>query len=141
MVGVFLRSILIVILRILWNVIAVKENLVLLPLQETREAEPKMLVVNRQAMHCSLYKYKRLFDGLVCIREDTHRKNVFFRALPESPNPHPPPICATWSSFSNVKNYVLRIWLKKISDNDNVGCNDNYDDNDGHFDDNDDKNY
>ena len=64
-------------------------------------------------------------------------KNVFFRALPESPKSPPPltPIRATWSIFSDVKNNVLRIWQKNTDDNNDV-CNDNYD---GNFDDKDDK--
>ena len=39
------------------------------------------------------------------------KKNVFFRALPESPKPHPPlaPIRATWSFFSDVKIQDLKV--------------------------------
>ena len=45
------------------------------------------------------------------LREDINKKNVFFRALPESPNPHPlTPIRATWSSFLDVKNDVFWWW-------------------------------
>ena len=58
------------------------------------------------------------------------KKNVFFRALPESPKPPPlTPIRATWSSFFYAKNDVLRVWQEKKIDADNEGCNDNYDDN------------
>ena len=46
---------------------------------------------------------------------------------------------ATWSSFLDVKNDVLRVWPKFFYD-DNDGCNDNYDDIFGNFDDNYDKN-
>ena len=63
-------------------------------------------------------------------------KNVFFRALPESPNPPLPltPIRATWSFFY-VKNDVLGVWKKFDAGNEG-----NYDDNDGNFDYNYDKN-
>ena len=49
------------------------------------------------------------------LREDINRKkNVFFRALPESPKPPPLiSIQATWSSFFYVKNDVLGVWLEK----------------------------
>ena len=40
------------------------------------------------------------------LREGLNEKNVFFRALPELPNPPPPmtPIQATWSSFFGIRN-------------------------------------
>ena len=67
--------------------------------------------------------------------------HVFFRALPKLGNPpHPlPPIRATWSPFSGRQIDVLRVWQKKSTIDYNNGCNDNYDSNDGNFDDNDDK--
>ena len=48
------------------------------------------------------------------VREDTNEeKNVFFRALPESPKAPPlTPIRATWSYFLDVKNDVLRVCPK-----------------------------
>ena len=53
------------------------------------------------------YKYKfnciRMMDGK---GRHQREKNVFFRALPESPKPTPPmtPIRATWSSFFGSRN-------------------------------------
>ena len=68
------------------------------------------------------------------------KKNVFFRAFPESPKPPPlTPVRATWSSFLCQKRRFACITGKKF-DADNEGCNDNYDDNYGNFDDNYDKN-
>ena len=68
------------------------------------------------------------------------RKNVFFRALPESPTPPTSP------QFGQLGPLFLRqirrfacMTVKKI-DADNEGCNDNYDDNYGNFDYNYDKN-
>ena len=69
------------------------------------------------------------------------KKNVFFRALPESPIPPPP-------SDHNSGNLVLFFGRQKQSFarktnffyDDNDGFNDNYDDNFGSFDDNYDKN-
>ena len=46
-----------------------------------------------------------------------------------------PPLRATCTSFSEVKNDVVRI-LQKNTNYDSDGCNDDYD---GNFDDNDDK--
>ena len=66
-------------------------------------------------------------------------KNVFFRALPESPKPPSPQFKQLGPLFSDVKNNVLRVWPKFVDD-DNDGCNDNYDDNYGNFDDDYDKN-
>ena len=83
-----------------------------------------------------------LAEDFGSLREGVNgKKNVFFRALPESPKPPPlTPIRATWSSFLDVKNDVLRVWLIFFFDDDNDGFNDNYDDNFGNFDDNYDKN-
>ena len=67
------------------------------------------------------------------------KKNVFFRALPESPKPPLTPIRATWFSFLRQKRRFVLMTGKKF-DADNEGCNDNYDDNYGNFDDNYDKN-
>ena len=53
-------------------------------------------------------------------------KNVFFRALPESPNPPPHPQLGPL--FFYAKNDVLCVWQEKKIDADNEGCNDNYDD-------------
>ena len=53
--------------------------------------------------------------------------------------PSLPPIRATWSSFSGRQIDVLRVRPKKSTIDYNNGCNDNYDSNDGNFDDNDDK--
>ena len=53
--------------------------------------------------------YEPIALGGICrvsFREDINeKKNVFFRALPESPKPPPllTPIRATWSFFSDVK--------------------------------------
>ena len=69
-----------------------------------------------------------------------HKKNVFFQALPESPNPPPlTPIQATRSSFFTSKT-TFCVYDRKKFDADNEGCNDNYDDIYGNFDDNYDKN-
>ena len=48
------------------------------------------------------------------LREDINtKKNVFFRALPESPNPPPlTPIRATWSFFLEVKIQDLKVSLE-----------------------------
>ena len=68
------------------------------------------------------------------------KKNVFFRALPESPAPPP------WPQFGQLGPLFLRqkqrfvCMIGKKFDADNEGCNDNYDDNYGNFDDNYDKN-
>ena len=62
------------------------------------------------------------------------KKNVFFRALPESLNPPPDPNLGNLALFFYVKND------EKKFDADNEGCNDIYDDNYGNFDDNYDKN-
>ena len=79
---------------------------------------------------------------MVTTREDINRKNVFFRALPES-RKHPPP------PDPNSGNLVLCFFTSKMTfcaydrkkfDADNEGCNDNYDDNYRNFDDNYDKN-
>ena len=43
--------------------------------------------------------------------------------------------------FPVVKNDNLRVWQKKIDDDDNDRCHDNFDENFGNFDDTDDKNY
>ena len=81
-----------------------------------------------------------LWKGLIrlSLREDINRKkNIFFRALPESPKPSPPD--------PNLGNLVLFFGRKKrrfarvteiVLNDDNDGFNDNYDDN---FDDNYDK--
>ena len=64
-------------------------------------------------------------------------KNVSFRALPKLPLPPPPlpPIRATWSFFSDVKNDVLtRITERRKDDYDN-DVSDNCDHNFGTFDD------
>ena len=46
------------------------------------------------------------------------KKNVFFRALPELPNPLPlTPIRATWSFFSDVKIQDLKVNLKQPKKN------------------------
>ena len=74
------------------------------------------------------------------IREDINRKKTF--SFGHCPNHLPPPLApirATWSSFLDVKNDVLRV-RPKFFDADNDGFNDNYDDNFGNFDDNYDKN-
>ena len=47
-----------------------------------------------------------------------------------------PPIQTTWSYFFGRQNNVLRVWQKKSTDDDNYFVNDNYDSNDGNFDDN-----
>ena len=83
-------------------------------------------------MKCMILSFKMKGD----VREDINRKNVFFRALPESPNPLPPD--------PNPGNLVLFFGRQKrrfarmtefFFDDDNDGCNDNYDDNFGNFDD------
>ena len=68
-------------------------------------------------------------------------KHVFFRALPELAKPPPPlpPIRATLSSFFRTsKRRFARMTEKNTIGYDN-GFNDNYNSNDGNFDDNNDK--
>ena len=68
------------------------------------------------------------------------KKNVFFRALPESPKPHTPdPNSGNMVLFFTSKTTFCAYDRKKI-DADIEGCNDNHDDNYGNFDDNYDKN-
>ena len=46
-------------------------------------------------------------------KRSIEKKNVFFRALPELPNPPPmTPIRATWSSFSEVEIQDLKVSLE-----------------------------
>ena len=69
------------------------------------------------------------------------KKNVFFRALPQSPNPPPP-----WPQFGQLGPLFGRQKRRFASmteiffDDDNDGFNDNYDDIFVNFDDNYDKN-
>ena len=64
------------------------------------------------------------------------KKNVFFRALPESPKPQ---FGQLGPLFFTSKTTFWAYDRKKF-DADNEGCNDNYDDNYRNFDDNSDKN-
>ena len=71
------------------------------------------------------------------------KRNVFFRALPESPKPPNLP----WPQFGQLGPFFGRQkrrfarMTEIFFDNDNDGFNDNYDDNFGNFDDNYDKNH
>ena len=67
-----------------------------------------------------------------------NKKNVFFRALPESPKP-PPNSGNLVLFFGRQKRRFARM-TEIFFDDDNDGFNDNYDDNFGNFDDNYDKN-
>ena len=55
--------------------------------------------------------------------------------MSKSPNPDPPPIRATWSSFFRTSKQRFAGMTENNTDDDNDGCNDNYDDNYGNFDD------
>ena len=69
------------------------------------------------------------------------KKNVFFRALPESPKPPPPdPNSGNLVLFFKTSKTTFCAYDRIFFDNDNDGFNDNYDDNFGNFDDNYDKN-
>ena len=75
------------------------------------------------------------------LREDLNRKeNVFFRALPESPNPPPDPNLGNLVLFFGRQKRRFARMIEFFFDDDNDGFNDNYDDNFGNFDDNYDKN-
>ena len=68
-------------------------------------------------------------------------KNVFFRALPEPPKTPPPdPNSGNLVLFFVRQKRRFARMTKKKFDADNEGCNDNYDDSYGDFDDNYDKN-
>ena len=70
------------------------------------------------------------------IRENINRKkNFYFQALPESPNLG----SLVLSFFGRQKRRFAGMTVKN-SDDDKDSCNDNYYDNDGNFDDNDEKN-
>ena len=66
----------------------------------------------------------------MCKGRHRNKKNVFFRALPESPKPppHDPNSGNLVLFFLRQKRRFARMTGKKI-DADNEGCNDNYDDN------------
>ena len=74
------------------------------------------------------------------LREDITRECTFsFGHCPNQLTPPLPPIRATLSSFFRTsKRRFARMKEKSTFDYSN-GCNDNYDSNDGNFDDNDDK--
>ena len=59
------------------------------------------------------------------------KKVVYFRAGPQFGQLGP--------FFSGRQNDVLREWQEKSTNNDSVNCNNNYDSNDGNFDDYDEK--
>ena len=63
---------------------------------------------------------------------------VFFRSLPELAKPSPPNSGNLVIFFPDVKRRFARMTEKSIIDYNN-GCNENYDSNDGNFDDIDDK--
>ena len=83
-----------------------------------------------------------MLDLIKSTREDLNRKkNVFFRALPESPNPPPPdPNSGNLVLFFGRQKRRFARMTKIVLDDDNDGFNDNHDDNFGNFDDNYDKN-
>ena len=74
-------------------------------------------------------------------REDTNEKKTFsFGHCPNHLNPPPDPNSGNLVLFFlRQKRRFVRMTGKKF-DADNEGCNDNYDDNYGNFDDNSDKN-
>ena len=59
------------------------------------------------------------------------KKNVFFRALPESPTPPPDPNSGNWVLFFGRQKRRFARMTKIVLDDDNDGSNDNYDDNFG----------
>ena len=65
--------------------------------------------------------------------------HVFFRALPKLAKPPLPPIRATLSSFFRTSKRRFARMTEKNTIDYNNGFNDNYNSNDGNFDDNDDK--
>ena len=65
-------------------------------------------------------------------------KHVFFRALPKLGNPPPPPSnSGNLVTFFRTSNRRFARMTEKSTIDYNNGCNDNYDSNDGNFDDND----
>ena len=80
-------------------------------------------------------------DFLSCFREGLNeKKNVFFRALPESPNPPPDPYSGNLVLFFGRQKRRFARMAGIFFDDDNDGFNDNCDVNFGNFDDNSDKN-
>ena len=74
-------------------------------------------------------------------RHQWQKKNVFFRAFPESPNPPPPdPNSGNLVLFFGRQKRRFALMTKFFFNDDNDGFNDNYDDNFGNFDDIYDKN-
>jgi len=71
----------------------------------------KMYPLPKQFQLSSLPQFYFCVD--ICnyaLKKTSMKKNVFFRALPESPKPPPlTPIWATWSFFSDVKIQDLKV--------------------------------
>ena len=78
--------------------------------------------------------------GLTLREAINRKKNVFFRALPESPKPPPNPNSGNLVLFFGRQKRRFPRMAKFFFNDDNDGFNDNYDDNFGNFDDNYDKN-
>ena len=76
------------------------------------------------------------------IREDINRKKTFsFGHCPNHLNPPPhPPNSGNLVLFFRTSKTTFCAYDRKHFDDDNDGCNDNYDDNYGNFDDDYDKN-
>ena len=82
----------------------------------------------------------QLFSYRERLWEDINRKkNIFFRALPESPKPPPWPQFGQLGPLFWTSKTTLYTYDWNLFDDDNDGFNDNYDDNFGNFDDNYDK--
>ena len=80
-------------------------------------------------------------EVLPILGKTSMEKNVFFRALPESPKPPPPdPNSGNLVLFFGRQKRRFARMTEIFFDDDNDGFNDNYDDNFGNFDDNYDKN-
>ena len=86
-------------------------------------------------------EWKCQFRTYVGVREDINRKTTFsFGLCPNHLKPPLTPILATWSSFLDVKNDILRVGPKLFWMMIMLVSIDNYDHNLGNFDDNYDKN-
>ena len=86
-------------------------------------------------------KWDRIGNLWTQLGKTSTEKNVFFRALPESPNPPPPdPNSGNLVLFFGRQKRRFARMTEIFFDDDNDGFNDNYDDNFGNFDDNYDKN-
>ena len=74
--------------------------------QTNKQTQLQKLLIFRDSNSFQSNQFNLTSVGDVSVREDLKKKNVFFRALPESPKPPPPMtrIRATWSSFFGSRN-------------------------------------